>query len=214
MMTILGTTFDVRRLKPEEVLLAQNLLYDVYIEEMQGGFKDANPVGAHNIIDAKGRRCLDDHYAKDAVWIGCIEAGRCIACIQCVNAPDQDGLYQVEHYVDNLMAMNQQYAIDFTRAVFLGRFVVAKSKRQTGLGLLIALKSLSFAKETQQSVVALAFSKSIKRFHEHCCLMHEALDANFIYNPEPQNNCKRFSYLSHQDGSLDKAILHLKSLVD
>jgi hypothetical protein len=92
-----GTSkYTTRRLvRDDEVRMAQNLVYQVYVEEL-GWIPDADNPSGIRFAEHDGTPLFIDDYEETATWIGTFDGDRLVACWRWCRPID--GLYEIERY--------------------------------------------------------------------------------------------------------------------
>jgi hypothetical protein len=91
-----SSKYTTRRLVTEdEIRMAQNLVYQVYVEEL-GWIPDRDNPSGIRLADDDGTPVFVDDYDETATWIGTFDGDRLVACWRWCKPID--GLYEIERY--------------------------------------------------------------------------------------------------------------------
>lgn len=141
---------------PNEIISAQALVYEMYVNELQWEFKEDNPSQIHKKTLKDGRTILNDVHDKRAKWVGVFHENQLIGCSR-ICERDENGRFEVQYYPHGCQPLHNLLEIKSQPKLFeLNREATHKDFRE--IGLLLMLRFLCNYCITQTSSIFYAMA--------------------------------------------------------
>ena len=168
----------IRLLKTcDEINLARQLLYKIYIQEMKWSFKPENPTKFHIQQSSDGKNMLCDAFDHEAVWGGFYTGDSLVATCRVLTRENSLGKLDLELYnTKRFPSLSKIY----TPCIEFQRFAVEKEHRGSGkISPLLVLFVLEYAMVRKTGVCCAAPLRALPFYSFK--IGFETLHTNFYY---------------------------------
>lgn len=149
---------------PDEIRLAQHLLFKIYVQEQNWHILPNNPSGLKVKTDINGINTIIDNFDKYSIWIGSFHEDKLIACGRIVKRDDK-GLLEIERYPISNNLKIKICAAAMPNLIELNRSAILPGYRNTVVWPCLLHFGFEFCNLHQLSTISTTEFDKVKHFH-------------------------------------------------
>jgi hypothetical protein len=170
----------------DNIIIAQQLLYEIYIKEMGWKFINNNPSSIRIETSNDNKKIMTDDYDQHATWVGTFYNEQLVGCGRVVNR-DAAGLLEIERY-SILNSLREKICVSSVpNLVELNRSAIVQSHRNSIIWPCLLYFAFKYCENMSLCAIATTASSRVDQFHS-AIGFHQIKGQDFFYHNQDEKS--------------------------